>query len=57
MADSMAVLELEPDRLAHATYLHSDPVLWPPPHGLSLHMMALITTNCNVIRYLSTKWP
>ena len=29
----------------------------PPPHGLSSNTMALITTDCNSMRYLRTKWP
>ena len=29
----------------------------PPAHGLSYHTMALITTDCDAMRYMSTKRP
>ena len=29
----------------------------PPPHRLSCNTVALITTNCNAMRSLGTKWP
>ena len=29
----------------------------PPPHGLSSNTMALITTECDAMRSLRTKWP